>query len=96
MTRARQCTDPDCCYFGKAAADSCECAHLSTHAGAPDAPPECPWVQDGDAPDTYDTGCGKRFTITDGTPFDNDMTFCCYCGDPIVQGLYTPETDNDD
>jgi hypothetical protein len=57
--------------------------------------PECPWVQDGDAPDTFDTGCGKRFTIIDGTPFDNDMTFCCYCGDPIVQALHTPEITDD-
>jgi hypothetical protein len=56
---------------------------------------ECAWNQDGDEEgDTYGTGCGNYFVINEGTPADNDMKFCCYCGKPIRQSLI--EVSNDD
>lgn len=33
----------------------------------------------------WHTACGNDFTINEGTPKDNEMKFCCYCGKPINQ-----------
>lgn len=40
---------------------------------------KCEWKQDEDD-DSWDTACGEKFCIEDGTPADNGMRFCCYCG----------------
>jgi DNA-binding transcriptional regulator YdaS (Cro superfamily) len=42
---------------------------------------QCAWEQqtDGD----WDTACGHTFVIMDGTPADNGITFCCFCGKPL-------------
>ncbi len=43
--------------------------------------PEKPeWDFDG----TYNTSCGELFTISEGTPTDNKMNYCCYCGKLIL------------
>ncbi len=34
---------------------------------------------------THDTSCGKSFAIMEGTPKDNGMKFCCYCGNKIKE-----------
>ena len=46
----------------------------------------CEWVQDDDDSDAWGTQCRRMFIIIDGTPTDNRMTFCCYCGKPLVEG----------
>jgi hypothetical protein len=28
----------------------------------------------------WSTSCGNAFCLNHGTPSDNDMKFCCYCG----------------
>lgn len=28
----------------------------------------------------YNTSCKNAFVLNDGTPSDNNMKFCCYCG----------------
>ena len=33
----------------------------------------------------WETLCGNAFTFVEGTPQDNKIKFCCYCGRPIVQ-----------
>jgi rRNA maturation endonuclease Nob1 len=43
--------------------------------------PVCRWIADEDG--NWQTDCGKLFVIFDGTPADNQMKFCCYCGKPI-------------
>lgn len=45
---------------------------------------DCAWARDSD-PDTdvWVTTCGHYFRIDEGTPADNDMKFCCYCGKPL-------------
>ena len=30
--------------------------------------------------DMWETSCGHAYTIIEGTPSDNHMEFCCYCG----------------
>lgn len=43
---------------------------------------KCRWVQD-EWEGSWNTSCGHSFSIIDGTPTDNDMKFCCYCGGSI-------------
>ncbi len=53
-------------------------------AAAPQAEPKreptCLWSRADDDTDVWETRCGHAFTIIDGTPTDNQMAFCCYCG----------------
>ncbi len=60
-------------------------------------PTECRWLQDGDEDSgAYMASCSRRyFVLEDGTPTDNHMTHCCYCGKPLVEVPIEPE-DNDD
>lgn len=32
------------------------------------------------ASDWWTTSCGNSFVLNDGTPSENNMRFCCYCG----------------
>ena len=48
----------------------------------------CTWHQDGDSDSgVYATSCRRFFDLTDGTPEDNKMSWCCYCGKRLVQEL---------
>lgn len=49
-------------------------------AGERDA--ECVWSDDEGC---WATGCGHYFEINDGTPSENGMRFCAYCGKPLVE-----------
>jgi len=44
----------------------------------------CCWQQWTDDCGIYDTDCGGSFTIEEGTPKENMMKYCCYCGKPLV------------
>ena len=39
---------------------------------------KCKWTPDENG--IYDTECGQRFEITEGTPKENHMKYCPYCG----------------
>lgn len=39
----------------------------------------CVWSEQADG-DAWDTGCGHLFCLNEGTPSDNSMTHCCFCG----------------
>jgi hypothetical protein len=57
-------------------------------------PDTCTWFQDGDSDSSmYQTSCRKYFDLTDGTPEDNKMQWCCYCGKKLVQELITEDSD---
>ena len=43
---------------------------------------ECAWRED---QSDWETDCGNRFTLFDGTPLENGMVYCCFCGKCIVQ-----------
>jgi hypothetical protein len=47
----------------------------------------CKWHQN-EYWSAYDTECGDSFYLEDGTPEENGMKFCCYCGKPLKQVLY--------
>ena len=34
---------------------------------------------------------GYRYTINDGSPSDNEMRFCCFCGKPLVEIRFEDE-----
>ena len=48
----------------------------------PANPAACVWRRDEDG--NWNTGCGGMFVIEEGTPADNDMRYCCYCGKTLV------------
>ena len=61
-------------------------------------PNECHWYQDGDEDsDKWAASCGRHryFQLNDGTPTDNRMTHCCYCGNPLVAVPFEPEDNHD-
>jgi hypothetical protein len=43
---------------------------------------ECAWRED---EGYWETGCKNEFTINEGTPEENGMKFCCFCGKKIAQ-----------
>ena len=62
--------------------DTCEAA-----ISPPTEPKECEWLNDpaDDSNDMWQTDCGHDFSLNDGTPSDNDMEFCHYCGKKLVE-----------
>lgn len=52
----------------------------------------CDWtasaLPDGDV--LWETACGNAHTLMDGSPADNEMTYCCYCGNKIAQCSLQP------
>jgi hypothetical protein len=72
-------------------------AITALHA-ALEQPNECHWYQDGDEDsDKWAASCGRHryFQLNDGTPTDNRMTHCCYCGKPLVEVPIEPEDNHD-
>ena len=55
--------------------------------GEPHTP--CEWVEDSEG--NYDTACGQCYTTNDGTPEENEMKFCCYCGGKLTTLFYEEE-----
>ena len=43
----------------------------------------CRWTEDEDA--VWNTDCGRRWEFTNGTPRDNKVTFCAFCGRKLTQ-----------
>jgi hypothetical protein len=61
-------------------------------------PNECHWYQDGDEDsDKWAASCGRHryFQLNDGTPTDNKMKHCCYCGKPLVEVPVEPEDNHE-
>jgi len=46
----------------------------------------CEWNEDENG--AWWTSCDNGFEFIDGTPLDNKMKFCCYCGKPLKQTLF--------
>jgi len=57
---------------------------------------DCIWMEDDDG--IYQTSCGNAFEFMNGTPDDNHMKFCPYCGKLLRQkdGKKFRDTTNDD
>lgn len=50
----------------------------------------CLWTRADDDTDLWETSCGEEFCIIEGTPKENKMRFCCYCGKPLEEIEETP------
>lgn len=58
-------------------------------------PETCTWHQDGDSDSgVYATSCRHYFNLEDGTPEDNKLAWCCYCGKKLTQELITEGGDD--
>lgn len=67
-------------------------AALAQEQAAPDT---CTWHQDGDSDSgVYATSCRHYFSLEDGTPEDNKMQWCCYCGKQLAQELIAENSDD--
>lgn len=42
----------------------------------------CVWTRD-EIDDSYDTTCGNKFTLSEGTWQDNELVFCPFCGEEL-------------
>lgn len=42
---------------------------------------KCTWTEQG----PWVTDCGHSFEVNDGTPVENEMRFCCFCGKLLVE-----------
>ena len=61
-------------------------------------PNECRWLQESDEEsDTWAASCGRHryFSLNEGTPKDNRMKHCCYCGKPLVEVPIEPEDNHE-
>jgi hypothetical protein len=59
----------------------------------------CTWIQeDSNISDDglWHTGCDKLAFIPDGTPSENSMNYCWYCGKRLVEKLFVPDEEADD
>lgn len=56
----------------------------------------CTWSQDDWEGDAWVTGCRNDFHIIEGTPEDNRMAFCCFCGGPLRQVPYEDDIEEED
>ena len=43
----------------------------------------CNWEQQEDG--YWETDCGESFDIFNGTPIENSMNYCCYCGKSLAE-----------
>lgn len=53
------------------------------------SPPPCTWSQNAEG--NWETSCDEVYCIADGTPAENRMKFCTYCGLPVVEKVYEEE-----
>ena len=51
----------------------------------------CNWNQYDDEYSSYETDCGQSFVLNEGTPGDNGLKFCCYCGKPLIGHEFVEE-----
>lgn len=49
----------------------------------------CEWALDDPDYGVWVTGCGEAHAISEGSPEQNSMKFCCYCGGNLVEPIPT-------
>lgn len=43
----------------------------------------CEWTEDEDG--NWTTECEHIFVLNEGSPVENEMQFCCFCGRSLIQ-----------
>jgi len=54
----------------------------------------CIWTENSDG--VWETECKSAFELTTGTPDENEMHFCCYCGKPLKQVKYVEPIEDEE
>ncbi len=49
-------------------------------------PSACTWSEGENGP--WSTSCGQDFELIEGSPSENKMHFCCYCGVVLIEKLF--------
>lgn len=49
----------------------------------------CVWSENAEG--WWETTCQNEFSLTNGTPEDNGMNFCPYCGHELQEQVYVRE-----
>lgn len=56
-------------------------ARLNRGLPAPNGGYTCTWIQEENQDsNTWSTSCGREWELTDGTPMENDIQYCVFCG----------------
>jgi hypothetical protein len=53
----------------------------------------CVWSEDSNG--IWDAECGQTFCLHDGTPSENGMRYCCYCGKTLREQRYISREDEE-
>ena len=54
----------------------------------------CTWQEDEDG--VWWTNCNEGHVLLEGSPYENLMTYCCYCGQPLLESPYTEPLDDEE
>lgn len=71
-----------------------DCMQAQAERAEPKRPQTCLWSRSDDDTDVWETACGNAFTINEGAPADNEMTFCCFCGRELKGEIGDSDADN--
>ena len=52
---------------------------------------KCVWSQDSEDSDIWLSSCAKAFVLNVGTPKENQVKYCVYCGKLVEQKTYNCE-----
>ena len=66
--------------------------HLDNEARTVGESSRCEWEWD-ETHDKWDSECGNSFQFITGTPTENEMQFCPYCGKQISEYLFQEDDD---
>jgi len=61
-----------------------EALEQSNKEYANQCPPECKWELYSEEENVYGTSCDNLYQIMNGSPKDNEMEYCSYCGKKIA------------
>ena len=53
----------------------------------------CEWYLLDDDSNDWETTCGNQFVLNDGTPAENQMKHCCFCGGSLIEAALKQRMD---
>jgi ribosomal protein L24E len=71
----------------------CESNHYR-EIGKPIEPASCRWTLEPES-ESWEAGCGGTFILNEGTPSQNNMSYCCFCGKPLQEIILSESGDDD-
>ena len=57
---------------------------------------KCIWAESNGDAEFWHTSCDQDFVFIEGTPSENGMKFCCYCGANLVEKKWEEPPDAED